>query len=1046
VFRADRCAAGYRGLASRFRRAWGGNSGALPASLRVTRKQSGIIANKCGTLNENPLIFQGLDETRYGRADPGQRLRRRPDAVKIGYLRPLTPGMASIGNHTPPPAPAQTDIETRFLAVNQDKLRRLYDNLSQRQCDFLDVLPLLFHGNQRSLPGYISRETPSGVCEYAPGRQARKVAARISAKFDSTPLSSQRPLIKGLYLMGSPGTIAFSKSSDLDIWLVHDPDLDQEQRRALTAKAQKIERYAANLDLEVHFFIFDAPSFRAGTNLNLSAESSGSSQHHLLLDEFYRSGVLLAGLKPLWWCIPPAAQNDYARAVSETFSGDTRSLDDYVDFGDLDQIPADEFFGVALWHLYKSIESPYKSLLKLLLMETYAAEYPQGQLLSHRYKEAVYRGDLSLSNLDPYIAMYRKVEEYLLQAQDKARLDLTRRSFYLKTNIPFSRPGETRIPDWQKAAIEELIEAWAWDKHALVHLDNRSDWKVPSAIKERRVLIKALGRSYATLSKFAKQHAKDQRITQTDLNVLGRKLYAAFERKPSKIDIVTRGICPNPIESEMSLIAAYKQGTDVVWSLFRGGVSPEQAREAKPLVRAGAPAELLAWCHFNHIVDKRTNWRIFDIKQSLTAIDIRKVLEAIEECYPNGDILAHENATLAVAPRPLRSLLMINVGVNPLSGRINNKGVLTSNRTDAFQFGGQGINLVRSADLLMMTSWEEVFVFHFDGNFGLAEAMMEYIQWGTPLGTTDLPPLQVCCLSKDYSQAIKRRVEDYATSLIELLCRPEPEHERQLITQFEQHYCRVFAKKNRPAFEMHRGVASLVKALSTPRAVNSTVTIDEGCGELGALRLIFAQQRPDAIQLYVYDRGNKAEIFVLDEFGALFTTVQECFRVEMIFDHYVQFFQALFKHYFQRDGANQPPQLEMYRLKSRAPDDFKATKISATMPRDDNYLSVRVFVDMHKGGAQQFTIFCEDEEFTSAEHGGRLFVAIAEYVFARRGKAEKYPIFITDLELSNRFRQHRQIDTLQTIHVLNYKKRIEYELTRALHVDVADTPRILRSR
>lgn len=954
--------------------------------------------------------------------------------------------MASIGNPAPPPALAHTDIETRFLAVNQDKLRRLYDNLTQRQRDFLDVLPLLFHGNQRSLPGYISNEIPSGVCDYAPGRKARKVAARISAKFDAALLPQQRPLIKGLYLMGSPGTIAFSKSSDLDIWLVHDPDLDQEQCRALKAKARKIERYAANLDLEVHFFVFDAPGFRAGSNLNLSAESSGSSQHHLLLDEFYRSGVLLAGLKPLWWCIPPAAQNDYARAVSETFSGDTRSLDDYVDFGDLEQIPADEFFGVALWHLYKSIESPYKSLLKLLLMETYAAEYPQGQLLSHRYKEAVYRGDLGIDNLDPYIAMYRKVEEYLLQTNDTPRIDLMRRSFYLKTNIPFSRPGETHIPDWQKEAIEKLIEAWGWDKRTLTHLDNRSEWKVPSAIKERRVLIKALGRSYATLSKFAKLHSRDQRITQTDLNVLGRKLYAAFERKPSKLDIVTRGICPNPVEPEMSLIATYRQGNDVVWSLFRGAVSPDQIRGTKPLVRAGAPAELLAWCHFNHLIDKKTNWRIFDIKQSLTAIDVRKALEAIEECYPNGDILSHEAATLAVAPRPLRSLLMINVGVNPLSGRINNKGVLTSNRTDAFQFGGQGINLVRSADLLMMTSWEEVFVFHFEGNFGLIEAMMEYIQWATPLGSTELPPLQVCCLSKDYSQAIKRRVENYAASLIDLLCKPEPANERQLITQFEQQYCRIFAQKNRPAFEMHRSVASLMKALSAPRAVHSTVTIDDGCSELGALRLIFAQQRSDVIQLYVRDRGSKAEVFVLDEFGALFSTVQECFRVEVIFDHYVQFFQALFKHHFRRDGANQPPQLEMYRLKSNGADDFKATKISATMPRNDDYLSVRVFVDMHNGGAQQFTIFCEDEEFSSAEHGGRLFVAIAEYVFARRGKAEKYPIFITDLELSNRFRQHRQIDTLQTIHVLNYKKRIEYELTRALHVDVPDAPRVLRSR
>lgn len=950
-------------------------------------------------------------------------------------------GMAPIGNRANAAAPPEPDIESRFLAVNRDKLRRLYDNLSPKQRDLLDVLPLLFHVNHRSLPGFISHETPCGVCDYAAGRQARKAVARISSSFDQARQSESGPRIKGLYLMGSPGTIAFSKSSDLDIWLLHDPGLDETQCSELARKARKIERYAANLDLEMHFFVFDAVSFQSGRTLNLSAESSGSSQHHLLLDEFYRSGVLLAGLKPLWWCVPPGNENRYEQAVAEALAGGENSIEDYVDFGELANIPADEFFGVALWHLYKSIESPYKSLLKLLLMETYASEYPEGQLLSHGYKEAVYTGNLALTHLDPYIAMYRKVEAYLLRTDDQARLDLTRRSFYLKTNIQFSRPKEAKIPDWQRAALEDLINSWGWDKPELEHLDNRREWKIPSAVRERRVLVKALGRSYATLSNFAKQYAKDQRITQTDLNVLGRKLYAAFERKPSKLDIVTRGICPNPVESELSLHATYKRGDEPSWALYRGGLSPEQARETKPLAHASAPAELLAWCHFNHLTDKKTNWRIFDVKQSLNPADVRKAIEAIDECYPAGDIVSHESSTLAVAPRPLRSLLMINVGVNPLSGKINNKGVLTSNRTDAFQFGGQGINLVKSVDLLMMTSWEEVFVFHFEGNAGLIDAIMEYLQWATPLGSIELPHLQVCCLSKDYSQSIMRRVENYARDVINMLCKSRPDTEQQMIAQFEQQYCRVYAKNKRPDYELHRTLPAVVKSLSSPRAVYNDVIIDEGCSDTGILSLIFRQHRPGAIQLYVFDRGGKADIFVLDEHAALFTTSQESFRVEVIFDHYLQFFQALFKHYVQEDGESGPPHLEMFRLKSKSPDIYTAAKISATMPRGDDYLSVRVFVDVHKSGAQQFTIFCEDEEFSSAEHGGRLFIAIAEYVFARRGRAEKYPIYITDLELSNRFRQQRKIDTSQTIHVLNYKKRIEFELTRALRVDLDGAPR-----
>ena len=496
--------------------------------------------------------------------------------MKIGRDVPISRVMPSLGKRVEPPVQAASDIEARFLAVNQDKLRRLHDNLTSRQRDLVEALPVLFHANQRGLPGFVSNDTPAGVSEYAPGRQAMKALQRLAPSVDYDRQPKERPRIKGLYLMGSPGTVAFSRSSDLDVWLVHDPDLDEGECASLAQKAEKVERFAATLDLEMHFFVFDAASFRAGSTLNLSEESSGSSQHHLLLDEFYRSGLLLAGLKPLWWRVPPDDEHRYDEVTTADFVSGAASADDYVDFGGLTHIPADEFFGVALWHLYKSIDSPYKSLLKLLLMETYATEYPDGQLLSHRYKDAVYSGDLSLVDLDPYIAMYRKVEEYLSVTNDEPRLELTRRSFYLKTNIPCSRQRDAKTPDWQFGAVQDLVRDWDWKPREISHLDNRHDWKIAHAAEERRVLIKALGRSYATLSKFARQHGRNQKITQTDLNVLGRKLYAAFERKPSKVDIITRGICPNPIEQELSLHAEYAQGREPKWKLYRGNVSPDQ--------------------------------------------------------------------------------------------------------------------------------------------------------------------------------------------------------------------------------------------------------------------------------------------------------------------------------------------------------------------------------------------------------------------------------------------------------------------------------------
>ena len=111
----------------------------------------------------------------------------------------------------------------------------------------------------------------------------------------------------------------------------------------------------------------------------------------------------------------------------------------------------------------------------------------------------------------------------------------------------------SRVPTWQRQILQDMALAWNWTAADIRHLDNRRNWKIPFVSKKRRVLIKALRHSYATLSKFARGHGRDQNISRRDFNVLGRKLYAAFDRKPSKLDITKRGICPDPAESALSL-------------------------------------------------------------------------------------------------------------------------------------------------------------------------------------------------------------------------------------------------------------------------------------------------------------------------------------------------------------------------------------------------------------------------------------------------------------------------------------------------------------
>ncbi|MCZ6895613.1 MAG: class I adenylate cyclase, partial [Gammaproteobacteria bacterium] len=586
---------------------------------------------------------------------------------------PLLDGMRTNAKNSRTAAAETT--EKRFLTINRDRLRRVEINLTPRQRDFLDILPVLFHINHPLLPGYISKTTPFGICDYMPSSSTLRTARRICRSFEYDRRSAPKLPIRGLYMMGSPGTIAYSRASDLDMWLCHDPDLEPQATEQLKEKSLKIEEFAEDIGLEVHFFVFDAESLRRGETLSLSTESSGSSQHYLLLDEFYRSSLLVAGLKPLWWRVPSSRDADYDDFVQDAFERRLIDSRDYIDFGGLSSIPAEEFFGAAVWHLYKSIQSPYKSVLKLLLMEAYAAEYPNITLLSHHYKNNIESTDVDINAVDPYILMYKKVEDYLLAKNDPIRLDVLRRSFYLKTNLKIGERATAGADDWRVEVLTAMTDAWAWPPSKIARLDQSDRWRIDAAIEERRDLINTLKDSYAALSKFARNHSTDLKITEHDLHVLGRKLYAAFEKKPAKIEVLTRGFCSNPQEPSLSLHQISLGNGKLAWMLYTGLVKPEDINQHRPMKRTGSAADILVWCHMNRLIGPHTLWHLFTHESALSPPEIKRIIDALESSFANDqtDATPHE---LSARSRLTNAIILANIGVIPFSGSRFAGGVL----------------------------------------------------------------------------------------------------------------------------------------------------------------------------------------------------------------------------------------------------------------------------------------------------------------------------------------------------------------------------------
>ena len=349
-------------------------------------------------------------------------------------------------------------IRQRFIQQNRARIDRTIDIMSTRHKPLLNVIPLLFHVNNSSLIGYVDEETPSGVSMYAPDDQAIAEAKKNCRGFEYRRQAQWSVDIEAIFLMGSCGTVAFNRKSDFDIWLCYKPGLERTHLKRLLKKARLIEKWFDEMDLEVHFFLMNAAGFKKGRVSELSTESSGTAQHHILLDEFYRTNIWLAGKTPFWWYVPPAKESAYEKLrLSYEKDGKLRP-DEYVDFGGLPEIPSGEFFGAAVWQIYKGIDSPYKSVLKIMLMEAYANSYPKSHPLSADFKQLVYDDVLEPENLDPYLLMLQRLEEYLEGEANSKRMEVVRRSFYLKLNIAMTNPRE---PDnWRKKYIQSLLKKW----------------------------------------------------------------------------------------------------------------------------------------------------------------------------------------------------------------------------------------------------------------------------------------------------------------------------------------------------------------------------------------------------------------------------------------------------------------------------------------------------------------------------------------------------------------------------------------------------------
>lgn len=942
---------------------------------------------------------------------------------------------------------ALTVIKKRFLQVNAARLARTKSALLARQQIFLDVLPMLFHVNHPMLPGYVSHQTPCGVSNYVPSKLHIQKNQRLARSFTYRRQAGAKEQIHGIFLMGSCGTVAQSESSDLDIWICHDDKISADDKLPLKQKTDAISRWAATIGLEVHFFLMDAEKFRQGERENLSTEDCGSSQHYLLLDEFYRTGLLIAGRIPMWWLVPPEEDPHYDYYANTLRDKRFVKTDDTLDFGGITEIPAGEFVGAGIWQLYKGIDSPYKSALKILLSEVYAQQYPNIEPLSCSFKRAIYQNKLDIDELDPYVMVLRKLEHYLVNRNELERLELIRRCFYFKVGKAVTRPQSNPTKSWQRQLIEKLVHEWQWSKAQLQNLDARDKWRVTRVIAEQKDVVRELTNSYRFLLEFARRSKATALINSQEMTILGRRLYAAFEKKAGKVDWINPGISKSLAEESLTFYQ-FKTASNSKrgWAATAEPLHNRGTKKpGKPIHQSENIISLLAWCKFNGIIDKATRIGIINDEHHINDYELKSIIRSLNNQLPTANQYttendaSHERFSRAMYPTQLE--LFINIGTDPLAS-IRSQGIeRLSDRTDSLAYSGFGENLVLNIEQVLVNSWGELNTRRYDGKHALLHCLRDYLNMLPPNAGHALPQLNIHCFCPTRATAITHRLEELFRDIAACYYSGTRPASSRYILEIQREFFVIQFINQRPQIEHCDNYSSLLKHLSQPQKNYSPVVVDRHCLIKSPLKIISDYSQANSIQIFYQRAGDSADIYISDERGSisyLQVAAIDDYSFLIPLDQFIQ--STLFRQHSEaldfisdtkKTLEHGSINLQYYQLQ-QSHNSYQALRKNPIADNGSAYFfNVQALGNRDDDGQLLFNIYCDQQEFTELELGPDLYNAVARFILGRRQSQQRYPCHISDLDLS-RCVDLAQGEVIQTCHYIKHKLKLEKALNKAI--------------
>jgi adenylate cyclase class 1 len=798
----------------------------------------------------------------------------------------------------------------------------------------------------------------------------------------------------------------------MDIWLCYQSGLVTEAIDELQKKATAIEIWATSLGLEVHFFLMDSKQFLFGKNSPISKESSGQTQHYLLLEEFYRTAIYIAGKSPAWWLVPPHEEVNYTRYIKHLIDNLFIPEHELIDFGGFDAVPAEEFTSATLWHLYKALHSPHKSLLKLLLMECYASEYPQTEWLCQDIKKAVYHGDYMITDLDPYLLIYQKVEKYLQKAHSHRRLDLARQCFYLKVMGSSGSTMDTKTKGIREKYMQNIAKQWDWPVSTIDNVRHLRLWDIKKATSEHAVILQQLTHCYRMIIGFTREHVSQNQDNSNDLKLIGRKLYSFLEKKPGKVEVITTRSEVHVEEKAFSIVEnSISDG--VGWALYLKNVQMSNATDFEPIQKCRTFVEILCWLVINGLYHKQLQLQFSSHSLKMSNEELHSTLMQINLFLTQNFNADPPLETYQSQKVLLNSLLIINLGISDQEASL-----VISERSDALSYGLSRQCFIQSINRVSLSSWGEITTDQGQGVEGLFNCFTDIFNNNRkPLSISNL---KLICHTPARAKSIIFRVEEVFGTLVKFLAKQQQHRSPRYILSGGTSFYVFQIESKILGYKQLATEKILLNELASPQKQFSNVHFASGVLENTPIHLIYSLNKPHVVQLFYHENKEETIVYIIDEKGALYIQKYNKTRPSHLLIQYSIFLESI----LNRNLFETILTIEYFEIKKDPAGVFSCNQVRLKAASSNTELSLRISGEEANTGII-YTIYCNEKEFSSLNYGNRVFYAAYQHILQFRDDKLNYPVHISDIDLPLSAFRIKSSDQLQTIHYLNYKQKIE---------------------